>query len=271
MAGPMEKAKRGDPLVIPAATFNTFIDAARDFQGRQRSTRRAAVHEQRDSGIVLVRNDSGADRERFDVLGISGVIITPAANLAEFKQRPALVGEVPTAEHRGRLVVLAEPLPAGAIGRAYAAGVCIARVDMLTEEQATADVKVNDPAALESSSSGALQILWVEAGTGVKWAVVRFGGGGGGGGVVRMAIVAWGTAGPDWILLCRRSYWTGTEWATDLEGDPLDVHCTVVEAEGLGWGAVAPLPMVGRVLWAVLAEDGQYYALTVFCGTEACP
>jgi hypothetical protein len=188
MAGPMQKAKRGDPLVIPAATFNTFIDVARDFQGRQRSTRRAAVHEQRDSGIVLVRNDSGADRERFDVLGISGVIIAPAANLAEFKRRPALVGEVPAAEHRGRLVVLAEPLPAGAIGRAYAAGVCIARVDMLTAEQATADVKVNDPAALESSSSGALQILWVEAGTGVKWAVVRFGGGGGRE-IERMAVI----------------------------------------------------------------------------------
>ena len=35
MAGPMQKVKRGDPLVIPASTFNTFVDAARDFQKRQ--------------------------------------------------------------------------------------------------------------------------------------------------------------------------------------------------------------------------------------------
>jgi hypothetical protein len=270
MAGPMQKAKRGDPLVIPAATFNTFIDVARDFQGRQRSTRGAAVHEQRDSGIVLVRNDSGADRERFDVLGISGVIITPAANLAEFKRRPALVGEVPAAEHRGRLVVLAEPLPAGAIGRAYAAGVCIARVDMLTAEQATADVKVNDPAALESSSSGALQILWVEAGTGVKWAVVRFGGGGGGE-IERMAVITMGPADPDWILVCSRTYWTGTEWAPVPDSYQIDVRCTVLEAEGLSWNTVTPRPTEGMVLWAIRAPDGVYYAIPTFVGTEECP
>lgn len=27
-----QKVKRGDPLIIPASTFNTFVDAARDFQ-----------------------------------------------------------------------------------------------------------------------------------------------------------------------------------------------------------------------------------------------
>jgi hypothetical protein len=42
MAGPMQKVKRGDPLVIPASTFNTFVDAARDFQDRQRSGRRGS-------------------------------------------------------------------------------------------------------------------------------------------------------------------------------------------------------------------------------------
>lgn len=71
----MKKVRPGDPLVIPAATFNTFIDAARDFQDRQRSARRDAVREQRDTGIVLVRNETGADRERFDVLGIDERII----------------------------------------------------------------------------------------------------------------------------------------------------------------------------------------------------
>jgi hypothetical protein len=40
MGGFLQKVKRGDPLVIPAPTFNTFIDAARDFQDRQRSARR---------------------------------------------------------------------------------------------------------------------------------------------------------------------------------------------------------------------------------------
>ena len=30
MAANLTKVKRGDPLVIPAGTFNTFVDAARD-------------------------------------------------------------------------------------------------------------------------------------------------------------------------------------------------------------------------------------------------
>jgi len=38
----MLKVRRGDPLVIPAQTFNTFIDVAQDFRQRQRSARRRA-------------------------------------------------------------------------------------------------------------------------------------------------------------------------------------------------------------------------------------
>lgn len=35
MNDPMKKVKPGDPLVIPAATFNTFVDTARDLLTRQ--------------------------------------------------------------------------------------------------------------------------------------------------------------------------------------------------------------------------------------------
>ena len=31
----LKKVKPGDPLAIPAATFNTFVDAAQDFLRRQ--------------------------------------------------------------------------------------------------------------------------------------------------------------------------------------------------------------------------------------------
>ncbi len=41
MADHMKKAHSGDPLRIPAATFNTLIDVARDRQAsRQNSARR---------------------------------------------------------------------------------------------------------------------------------------------------------------------------------------------------------------------------------------
>ena len=43
---------------------------------------------------IMVKNNTGADRDRFDVLGISGPIISPADNLVEFQNRVAMVGVV---------------------------------------------------------------------------------------------------------------------------------------------------------------------------------
>ena len=60
----------GDPLKIPAATFNAMIDAARDHQQRHQGREQTSFPAFRQSGIVLARNDSGSDRDRFDVLGI---------------------------------------------------------------------------------------------------------------------------------------------------------------------------------------------------------
>ncbi len=38
----LKKVKSGDALVIPAQTFNTFIDAARDFRSRQQGRAQTA-------------------------------------------------------------------------------------------------------------------------------------------------------------------------------------------------------------------------------------
>ena len=78
MGDALRKVKPGDPLAIPAEAFNAFIDAARDVQSRRLAQRQGAQPAQ-DPGttVVLVRNDSGADRDRFDVLGIAGPLISP--------------------------------------------------------------------------------------------------------------------------------------------------------------------------------------------------
>ena len=107
MTDTLRKVKSGDPLVIPARTFNTFVDAARDFQERQRSTSRNIQRDVRQTGIALVRNDSGAERQRFDVLGVSGPIINPTIvdpddNVDAFVERVALTGALPAGPHLGR-------------------------------------------------------------------------------------------------------------------------------------------------------------------------
>jgi len=71
MTTALKKVRSGDSLVIPAETFNAFVDTALAFKRQQRGVAREPQREQRQTGIILVRNESGADRARFDVLGIT--------------------------------------------------------------------------------------------------------------------------------------------------------------------------------------------------------
>jgi xylulokinase len=73
----MKKARTGDPLVIPAQAYNAFVDAAKDFQQRTRHVGQQATPGYRSASIVQVKNESGADRERFDVLGLGDPIFLP--------------------------------------------------------------------------------------------------------------------------------------------------------------------------------------------------
>ena len=93
----LQKVNPGDPLVIPAVAYNTFVDAARDYLARQQDQAQTRQAGARHSGIVLVRNDSGSDRSRFDVLGVAGAVFDPAADLDAFKNCPALSGVTPSA------------------------------------------------------------------------------------------------------------------------------------------------------------------------------
>ncbi|HUU90110.1 MAG TPA: hypothetical protein VM238_02750 [Phycisphaerae bacterium] len=172
----LQKVKSGDPLEIPARTHNAFIDAARDHLARQQNVAGAPVAELRPGGIVPVKNASGADRERFDILGIDAPIFTPTDNEDGFKNQVALKGVLPTeADHAGRFAILLEPLKAGAIGLACVQGVCPVKVSVEDEDHPCADVNDGQAGSLKSGVSGAAFILWKESGTGEKWAVVKLG------------------------------------------------------------------------------------------------
>ena len=170
---PFKKVQPGQQVRIPAEAYNSFIDAARFVRQRHNGFQQTGDIF-RQTGIVKVRNDSGADRARFDVLGIDSPVITPTVNLQAFKNDVALVGVVPAqAVHSGRFVILLEPLAAGAIGRGFCAGVCPARVQVDDIDQLYCDVEDGDPTRLRAGYSGPARILWKETGTGLKWAVVR--------------------------------------------------------------------------------------------------
>ena len=77
MSDALKKVQTGQALVIPAAAYNAFVDAALDYRQRASRVGREARPAFRQASIVLVRNDSGSDRERFDVLGVGVPVVDP--------------------------------------------------------------------------------------------------------------------------------------------------------------------------------------------------
>jgi len=130
----LKRVKSGEPIrAYPAADFNTLVDAAEWFQGRMLDggSRPGRGGSAEFDGTVVVRNDSGAHRKRFEVLAIEGIIISPAQNLPEFQRatletirQPLEDGEVTIARAqasstfpaRFMLVAAMNPCPCGYFG-----------------------------------------------------------------------------------------------------------------------------------------------------------
>lgn len=178
MSDAFRKVQTGDSLVIPARAYNAFIDAADDFRRRTAHIGQQVTPGYRQATIVLVRNDSGSDLSRFAVLGVEEPVISPSASLDNFKNRVALAGTTPALpDHFGRFVITLEPIRSGALGLAFAAGVCPVQVnvDDDDEQNRLADVADGATGHLRAGLYGSAAILWREGGTGTQWAVVRLG------------------------------------------------------------------------------------------------
>ncbi|MGH7143124.1 MAG: hypothetical protein ACREJ2_03200 [Planctomycetota bacterium] len=171
-----QKVKPGDPLTIPAAAYNGFVDAALDLLKRRQNQASANLAAYTQNGVIWVKNATAGGLDQFSVVGLGDLVITPEGNEREFRSQIVMQVAVPDkTKHRGRFAVLAEPLAAGAIGRAYAAGVCQAHLDVPENslECSTAAVVDGETGFLRMAAYGSAQILWRAGGTGSQWAVVR--------------------------------------------------------------------------------------------------
>jgi hypothetical protein len=169
MVVPFRKVLPGQKLRgnVTAAAWNKLMDLAQ--QGPD-LTGRSAPPPVRQSGVVLVQNDSGSDQEQYAVLGIDVPIITPTANEAEFKRQVTFSCSTPEAgTHEGRFVVLLDAIPDGAIGRAVVAGVAQVRLTGADVGRAEID---DGETVLIASAAGSAEVLWAEAGSSERWAVV---------------------------------------------------------------------------------------------------
>jgi hypothetical protein len=176
MAGDaFKKVQPGQRLEITAEAFNAFLDAARAVREHKVFGTDASQFF-RQSGIVKVKNASGADQGRFAVLSLTEPIILPADNLDEFKRQVTFEGVVPAKdEHQGKFAVLLEPIAEGKIGLAVVAGVVPVRLKVDPNQlYDRAEIIDGSTQALRNQPHGSARVLWVE-GTGSfeRWAVVR--------------------------------------------------------------------------------------------------
>ena len=183
MAGdPLKKVHAGDQLEIPAEAYNAFLDAVRATRSQQ-ALGGDAHQFARQTTLAKVRNLTGADRERFSIVGLSQPIIGPADNEAEFLRQTTFDGVTPASGYEHRFAVLLEPLGINKIGLAAVVGVVPARVHFTDYDHDRAVIKIGDATRLKSAASGNARILWhedfpesTEPPNVTLWALVRLGG-----------------------------------------------------------------------------------------------
>lgn len=175
-----KKFSSGNPLSISASDWNAMIDAAIAHRNKQNSaTGKESGYGRRP--VVLVRNSSGTNIVRGQILGIEAPIILPTTNENEFLSGIALDCDAAViADHSGKFVVAVEPITDGKIGSAVAFGMAHCLINVISETDEYIDAPATAGYIAESCASGSARIVWREGGTGEQWGIVQLMSGAGG-------------------------------------------------------------------------------------------
>ena len=174
----MQHAQPGQPMRIPAATWNSMLSMLAWWKRTQNGTGGGTSKLPPQAGVFKVRNGSGSAVERFGVLGIGGPLFDPEDSETAFKNNELIFeGALPVEkDHWGKFCVVLEPLAANKIGRAVFAGLVHVQLDVTHDlPYEFADIIAGDTAKLYAGWSGRASIEWRAPGTGTKWAVVNLG------------------------------------------------------------------------------------------------
>lgn len=185
MSDPLHKPIAGEPFVPSAKQFGMFIESAQRAE-RASQELRGLVAEP-DSGVVLVRNDTGADITHehaviaFD--NINDVVIAPSEREGVVFERPVFPGITPVAEGTAtkRFGILQQPLKDGEIGKAVVSGVSWVKLrgpaTGYTDETLYANPVADETEYLQVGGSGPAKVLWHEgiASEQTGWGLVALG------------------------------------------------------------------------------------------------
>jgi len=172
----LHKHQPNDKLKIPYREWNELaaLTNARDgFRGSSAGAR------SRDVTDVFIRNDSGTDKDRFSVLGITGLVFSPTD--AEETWNDCLKGSTAVGPgHVGKYVVCQEPIANGAIGRARLIGLTRVKIWMADTNApapswAEVDGDLSGIPGLPGTSFGSARVIYCEPTGTNRWALVRLG------------------------------------------------------------------------------------------------
>lgn len=181
---PYKPVRKGDPLEISATAWNTLMDLARKAGERGAIGSADAEGVGRDPDVVTLKNVTQTDCPRFGILGIDVPVFAPTTGSTEMPRNYAgalaMRGVLATTPgYVGKWAVALEPIAAGKFGKAALSGVVPAIINV----QSGVTPRFAEAAGTmfaRAGTSGSAQVLWVETGTGNRYAVLRMGGGGGG-------------------------------------------------------------------------------------------
>jgi hypothetical protein len=240
-----DKASPGQPFRAPRSeTWNGMVDAGNAYRAGRLNVGAPPPTRPRQTDLVRIKNNSGADRARGEILLIDGKAITDLTD-----EHIWLLGDEPTAD--GYFAILKEPIASGGVGVSQVSGCCLAMVDVSDTDHTRAKAAAG-LYMLESSADGPLEILYQPGTTGEVECVVRFASiGGGGGELYRFELAA--------------NFSSGTTVAATIKtmgGSTVGTGISLTDPEAIFLG----LP-TGSKGYCVL-QGGTYYAIQAACAAE---
>jgi len=256
----LPRVKSGDPLrgAITADGWNALgrlLDA--DQRGGRGGPGPHAIGGAGHPGVILVRNDTGEDRDRFQIVGLGGPVFTPTDNESDFFNGGwALKGELPDVElHAGKFGVLLEPCLANGFAHCLIHGLALCRLEVPDDTTTIESADIDDGDATHLIDGDAAKVLWHEPGDPTpadKWAIVLLGGGAG----ARIARARL-TADLAWEGSATAVYRTGAP------GSVVDGTATITVYDDLLNTGDDPLLSGSKVIIAQF--DGHWWVIAVSC------
>lgn len=186
---------------------------------------------------------------RWGAVQITGVAVNPTGgdtNLRSFEGLPCITGGTPTSASP-KFGIAIEPIASGKIGRVAVSGLVQARISVSTADPITAGVQAGT-SVLVGGKPG-VSIMWIESGTGDKWALVRF-------------------AGPSSLRLCKTSaaFSKGSIATLDVyeSGTPPNESRTGSETVVDVINKYADL-QAGKFCSVAMHENGRWYVVAAEC------